>query len=218
MSLSGTTRRSPGEGRDLVIKAARELFSRRGYDGTTLRDIAEHSGVNESVIYRSIGTKDQIFRQSVIEPYNGFLESFMASWTAATQQRSNREMVGTFVRELYDLLSEHRELITALVAASTITGAEGSGVGRPQLNAHLDALGRQAELEAEARGVTGANLPLAVRCAVGMVISLIMLDDWLLPEGDERPTREELLAEVHGLVLGGIERSQLPASGRSLGQ
>jgi hypothetical protein len=174
--------------------------------------------VNESVIYRSIGTKEQIFQQAILEPYNGFLESFMDGWTAAAAQRSNHEMVGIFVRELYDLLSEHRELIAALINASSITSDKGSGVGRAQLNTHLAALGRQAELEAESRGVTGVNLPLAVRCAVGMVISLILLDDWLLPEGDDRPTREELLTEVHGLVLGGIERSQLPASARALGQ
>ena len=67
MSGSGPSRRPPGAGRELVIRAARDLFARRGYDGTSLRDIAERAGVNESVIYRSVGTKEQIFNAAVLD-------------------------------------------------------------------------------------------------------------------------------------------------------
>ena len=208
MSRSGTARRPPGAGRELVIRAARDLFARRGYDGTSLRDIAGRAGVNESVIYRSVGTKEQIFNAAVLEPYHGFISSFVARWKGATERRSNSEMVGEFVRRLYDLLSENRELITSLVAASTLTDSEGQTPARAQLNAELDALAAQTAADAEGRGMDGVDFNIAVRCAVGMVMSLVLLDDWLLPTGDSRPSRAALLDEAHHLILGGLERNR----------
>jgi len=208
VSGSGTSRRRPGAGRELVIRAARDLFARQGYDGTSLRDIAERAGVNESVIYRSVGTKEQIFNAAVLEPYHGFIGSFVARWHSATERPSNSEMVGTFVRQLYDLLSENRELITSLVAASTLTGSPGQTPARAQLNAELDVLAAETAADAEGRGMDGVDFNLAVRCAVGMVMSLVLLDDWLLPAGDRRPSREALLDEAHQLILGGLERNR----------
>ena len=40
-----------------------------------------------------------------------------------------------------------------------------------------------------------------------MVMSLVLLDGWLLPGGSGRPSRDELLSEVHHFVLGGLERN-----------
>lgn len=190
-----------------MIRAARELFARKGYDGTSLRDIAEQAGVNESVIYRSVGTKQQIFKSAVLDPYHGFVASFVDRWRAASRRRSNSEMVGAFVYQLYDLLSEHRELISSLVAASTLTDDHDELPARAQLNAELDALAAQTAADGEGRGLDGVNLNLAVRCAVGMVMSLVLLDDWLLPGDSGRPSRDDLLSEVHHFVLGGLERN-----------
>lgn len=190
-----------------MIRAARELFARKGYDGTSLRDIAERAGVNESVIYRSVGTKDQIFRVAVVEPYHEFVTSFVSRWRAHSERRSSEEMVGRFVYELYDMLHEHREMITALVAANSLDD-ETYRSSRVELNRELDALADQTASDAEGRGLEGVDLNLAVRCATGMVMSLVLLDDWLLPEGERRPTRDHLLDEVHRFVLGGLERNQ----------
>jgi AcrR family transcriptional regulator len=210
--VSGSrTRRSPGAGRELVIRAARDLFARKGYDGTSLREIAERAGVNESVIYRSVGTKQQIFKSAVLDPYQGFVTSFVNRWRAATSRPSNSEMVGAFVTQLYDLLAEHRELIVSLVGASTLSDEPGQLPARAELNNQLDALARQTVADSEGRGLEGINLDLAVRCATGMVMALVLLDDWLLPTGERRPSRSELLDEVHHFVLGGLERNRRPA-------
>jgi AcrR family transcriptional regulator len=208
VGTAGASRRSPGAGRELVIRAARDLFARKGYDGTSLRDIAEQAGVNESVIYRSVGTKEEIFNVAVLQPYHGFVTSFVSGWQEATERRPNAEMVRAFVHQLYDLLSEHRELITSLVSASTLTDANGRRPARSQLSSELDALATQTAADAEGRGMDGVNFDIAVRCAVGMVMSLVLLDDWLLPTGARRPTRDQLLDEAYQLILGGLERNK----------
>lgn len=54
--------RNPRGGRqDLVLRAAAGLFSRKGYEGTSLRDIAKASGMLAGSIYYHFSSKEDIF-------------------------------------------------------------------------------------------------------------------------------------------------------------
>lgn len=48
-----------------LIKAAIALFSKHGYDGSTTKDIAKKSGVNESLIIRYFGGKEGLFLETI---------------------------------------------------------------------------------------------------------------------------------------------------------
>lgn len=200
------SRRPRGAAREVIIKSARELFARKGYDGTSLRDIATHAQVNESVIYRSVGTKDQIFRAAVLEPFHDFVKSFVSRWQADTERRSSQELVGGFVSQLYDMLHEHRELVSALVATNSLAEHTYQD-SRAELSKELDILAEQTASDSPGRGMEGVDINLAVRCVTGMLMSLVVLDDWLLPDGERHPTRTHLLDEVSNLVLYGLRRS-----------
>jgi AcrR family transcriptional regulator len=59
-SASGT--RIRGTDRRLqIMKVAKELFARRGFDGTTTRQIAERAKVNEAIIFRHFPTKQDLY-------------------------------------------------------------------------------------------------------------------------------------------------------------
>lgn len=44
----------------VIVKAASEPFSRKGYHSTTMRDIASESGINLASLYKYISSKDDI--------------------------------------------------------------------------------------------------------------------------------------------------------------
>lgn len=44
-----------------IVRAASELFSARGYAATSVEDIAAHAGHTRSAVYKSVGTKEQVF-------------------------------------------------------------------------------------------------------------------------------------------------------------
>ena len=46
--------------RERIETAARALFRERGFDGTTLRAIAERAGMGASSIYRHVRTKEEL--------------------------------------------------------------------------------------------------------------------------------------------------------------
>jgi AcrR family transcriptional regulator len=61
----------PGRRRDstatkaAILAAARELFVERGFDRTTVRDIAALAGANQALLFRYFGSKEALFRDAM---------------------------------------------------------------------------------------------------------------------------------------------------------
>ncbi|OIJ69177.1 TetR/AcrR family transcriptional regulator [Streptomyces mangrovisoli] len=51
--------------RDRILAAAREEFSERGYEKTSVRGIAKAAGVDSALVHHYFGTKDQVFEAAV---------------------------------------------------------------------------------------------------------------------------------------------------------
>ncbi len=54
-------RLSSRDRREQIIAAAMELFSRRGFQGTTTREIAARAGINEAILFRHFRHKDNLY-------------------------------------------------------------------------------------------------------------------------------------------------------------
>lgn len=70
---AAVTRRSgrrPGkpQTRGAIVAAARDAFAQRGYDGTSIRQIAAAAGVDPALVHHYFGTKDQLFAAIVDFP------------------------------------------------------------------------------------------------------------------------------------------------------
>jgi AcrR family transcriptional regulator len=48
-----------------LLSAARELFIERGFDHTTVRDIAALAGANQALLFRYFGSKEALFRAAM---------------------------------------------------------------------------------------------------------------------------------------------------------
>lgn len=67
---------SGDETRVQIVAAARREFARRGYDATTMRDIAESAGVRLGTLYRRIESKQAIFAE-IIGNYDEQLDAVL---------------------------------------------------------------------------------------------------------------------------------------------
>jgi TetR/AcrR family transcriptional repressor of mexJK operon len=77
--------------RAAVVDAARTLFLRKGYAGTTMEEIAAAAGLTKRTLYNNYGDKDALFRQIVADVLalaevfvRGLHEEFTVGVTAAT--------------------------------------------------------------------------------------------------------------------------------------
>jgi AcrR family transcriptional regulator len=50
--------------RDAILAAAEQLFAQRGYERTTVRDVAERAHIDPALVIRYFGSKDGLFAQA----------------------------------------------------------------------------------------------------------------------------------------------------------
>ena len=50
----------PGHDQAAVLRAAIELFNRKGYDATSIGDVAEELGVTKSAVYHHVPSKEHL--------------------------------------------------------------------------------------------------------------------------------------------------------------
>lgn len=56
--------------RERILRAAVDLFSRRGFKGTTTKEIAAASGVSEALVFRHFANKDALY-EAILESKGG---------------------------------------------------------------------------------------------------------------------------------------------------
>src|SRR5262245_49453751 len=64
---------TPMDKRSSILNVAMELFGRKGFEGTSVREIALKSNVNLAMINYYFGSKEKLF-ESVVEVKAGFLK------------------------------------------------------------------------------------------------------------------------------------------------
>jgi AcrR family transcriptional regulator len=63
-----TRRKDAAATRQALLDAARELFTDKGFDRTTVRDIAARAGVNQALLFRYFGSKEELLGRVLSEP------------------------------------------------------------------------------------------------------------------------------------------------------
>jgi AcrR family transcriptional regulator len=54
-------RYSAADRREQILDAATQLFARQGFQGTTTKQISDHTGVTEALIFRHFASKDELY-------------------------------------------------------------------------------------------------------------------------------------------------------------
>ena len=90
--------------RDDIIRAARELFCERGYDGVSVRDIATHADVNVAAVSYHFGGKEALFKEVVRVGMDQGREELVAAFSG---EGTTREKLDEAMRHfLYYLLDD----------------------------------------------------------------------------------------------------------------
>ena len=61
MPVARQTRKPASVRKEQILTAAGELFARKGFAGTTTRELATAAGLNEALLFRHFGNKEEIY-------------------------------------------------------------------------------------------------------------------------------------------------------------
>lgn len=85
-----------------ILKAAFEIFSKKGYNATKVSDIAAQAGVSQGTIYWYFDSKQDLLTQSLVsffdEMSQGMIESLDQLPTASEKMRSLADTLEGFIR------------------------------------------------------------------------------------------------------------------------
>lgn len=116
--------RRPGgaDTRGAILDAARELFSTRGFERTTIRSIALRAGVDPALVLHYFGSKDSLFLATIELPFEpeAVLPPLLAGDVDTLGERVARFVVGV----LEDPTARGRVLAVIRAAASEPAAAQ----------------------------------------------------------------------------------------------
>jgi len=56
-----------------ILEAAKNIFTRKGYDGTSMQEIADQANISKSMLHYYFRSKDKLFEKIFSETFNKFL-------------------------------------------------------------------------------------------------------------------------------------------------
>ncbi|MGH2693793.1 MAG: TetR/AcrR family transcriptional regulator [Actinomycetota bacterium] len=98
--------------RDDILKASLHLFARKGFHGTSMRDIAREAEITEGLIYHYFASKRDLFR-AIIEEHS-FLP-ILRTLPDLAEQLDLRALLIVLARGFFDVLRQNTELTRLLL-------------------------------------------------------------------------------------------------------
>jgi AcrR family transcriptional regulator len=134
--------------RQRIREAARTLFQERGFDGATLRAIAERAGMGASSIYRHVRSKEELLIQELSDLQE---EAWTRFRQTSPRQEATRERIARFFAVQHELLAQTPDLTVIAIRAMSYPEAR---VARRALQLNDRTIGLLAEilLAGRARG------------------------------------------------------------------
>lgn len=130
-------RRDSAATKAALLAAARRLFVDRGFDRTTVRDIASLAGANQALLFRYFGSKEALFRQAMAStseqliaetPPEQLVSRLLARMLSPDAPKSTDSVIYAFLRSSaheqsaemfrHELGARYRQVLTTLTDAA----------------------------------------------------------------------------------------------------
>lgn len=191
----GAVRGRPGYSREDVIRAAVRAFTARGYDATSMDNVASELGISKSALYHHISSKEEILELTVVQALSR-LEAIAEE--VAEADVSAGEKVRRLLRGSIEVLCSDPRSVALLLRLRGNSEVERSALERRRiLTRSVIPLVAAAQEEGAIRSDVGASL--LTRMIFGMVNST---SDWYEPGG--RIDADELATTFESVVFGGL--------------
>ncbi len=171
------------------------MFNERGYDGTSMEDLAHELGISKSAIYHHVKSKEELLRRATERALDAL---FAILDDVSAMQAPAFDQLEELVRRSTLLLIDELPLVRLLlrVRGNTAVGREALA-RRRHFDSRVVLLVTQARDEGRLR--TDIDPAISARLLFGMINSVV---EWYRPRGGARP--QEVASMVHAVALTGL--------------
>jgi AcrR family transcriptional regulator len=182
------------ERREQLVQVGRALFAERGFDGTSIEEIAARAKVSKPVVYEHFGGKEGLYAVVVDREMTDLLNRLTAVLSAGPRPR---ELVEQAALALLTYIEEEADGFRILSRDST------SGAFSTLLNDIATQVEYVLVREFAQSGISTKHAAMYAQMLVGMVAVTGM---WWLEE--RKPKREEVAAHLVNLGWNGLAHLQ----------
>jgi AcrR family transcriptional regulator len=179
--------------REQLIVIARGLFAEKGYEATSVEEIAARAEVSKPVVYEHFGGKEGLYAVVVDREVRKLLDTVTASLTAGRAH----ELVEQAALALLDYIENSSDGFRILVRDSPVGSSTGSFISI------LSDVGTRVEHilaeEFKRRGLDPKFAPMYAQMLVGMVA---LTGQWWLDV--RRPKKSDVAAHLVNLAWNGL--------------
>ncbi|SOD63468.1 transcriptional regulator, TetR family [Streptomyces zhaozhouensis] len=182
------------ERREQLLDIGRTLFAARGFEGTSVEEIAAKAGVSKPVVYEHFGGKEGLYAVVVDREMSRLLSMVTGALTAGHP----RELLEQAAFALLDYIERYTDGFHILVRDSPVaqsTGTFASLIGDIATQVE-DILGH----EFKSRGYDAKLAPMYAQALVGMVA---LTGQWWL--NVRKPKKAEVAAHLVNLAWHGLQ-------------
>lgn len=166
----------PGYDRAAVQRVAVALFNERGYEATSVSDLAARLGLTKSALYHHFDSKEQVLGAALDDALSA-LEAVLHERPA--QSGPVAERLAYVLRRAVEVLVQKLPEVTLLLRVRGNLEVERAALQRRRaFDQHVTALVRAAQAEGSVRADVDASA--ATRLIFGMVNSIV---EWYRPTG-----------------------------------
>ncbi|MDX6201538.1 MAG: hypothetical protein QOF82_163 [Frankiales bacterium] len=187
------TRMTGKERREQLLDVGRSLFAEKGFDGTSIEEIAGRAGVSKPVVYEHFGGKEGLYAVVVDREVSRMLGTVAEGLSGGTA----RELLEQAAMALLSYVENDSDGFRILVRDSPVASATGTFASL------ISDIATQVEhilgREFKARGFDPKLAPMYSQMLVGMVA---LTGQWWLDA--QKPRREEVAAHLVNLAWNGL--------------
>lgn len=97
---------------DTILQSAREIFTQKGRDGARMQEIADHAGVNKTLLHYYYRSKEKLFYRVVEEVINDLIVQVI---TTSFSPAPFKTFLRRFINNHMDFLEQHQEMLGFLL-------------------------------------------------------------------------------------------------------
>ncbi|MGQ0804132.1 MAG: TetR/AcrR family transcriptional regulator [Actinomycetota bacterium] len=192
--MGDATARAPYDA-DALVDVAVRVFLERGYDGTSMEDVARAAGLGKSSIYHHVAGKEDLLERGVTRALDAL---FAALDEPACSEGRAVDRLGAVIGRTVEIMTTQPAEVALLLRVRGNTPVERRMLERRrEFDRIVTSIVEQARDAGDVR--TDLAPALVTRLVFGMSNSVV---EWYRPEGSLQPT--DIVAAIRSIVFEGL--------------
>jgi len=153
-----------------VLRAARTVFARRGFEGASTREVAEVAGVNNAMIYYHFQDKNKLYRAVLADSFMAFERIWEHDMFRASV--SARSKIQKYVEEFIRFQHANDELRRIMSMEFAACSANNKWLADNHFSHGYEKLARLLKEAMRSGELKRTDLSLAIPCLIGMIVHI----------------------------------------------